>query len=235
MAQQSIKVDAGTGSAVDFSQTTGTNYRQVVTLGDPTTDANYVAVDNSNLHVKFSNSTITAINPSSTITISGSVAVNIGQTIEIVAGTALIGRVTAINPSSTIEIVAGTALIGRVAASGETSTIYNGVSVLTPQFTVISVNMIGNSNIINATSGKQTRVLAMNFIASTAVAVYITDGAGGGGLNGTSTNPQFYASSGGIVLPHNPIGWFQTSVGNTLVMNLSTTVWVGGSVVYVAV
>src|SRR3990167_5415410 len=84
MAQESIKVDAGTGSDVEFQGlATSGFYRQGVTVGDPSTDANLASVDaGGNLHVlirptfvvltQFTNATLQFTN--STISALGNVA-----------------------------------------------------------------------------------------------------------------------------------------------------------------
>jgi hypothetical protein len=92
----------------------------------------------------------------------------------------------------------------------------------------IAASTSGNNTLVAALTGLRIRVLAVGLMASAAVNVKFQDGAGGTDLTGL-----FYlAANGGFVLPFNEEGWFQTSSGTLLNLNLSAANAVGGSLVY---
>ena len=131
---------------------------------------------------------------------------------------------------------AGTNLIGKVSSSNETSTMYDGTTALTPKFAAISAASSGNNTLIAAVASKKIRVLALNLISAAANNIYITSGAGGTAIWAGSTNKANFAANGGMVLPYNPVGWFETLATNTaLVANLSAASAIGGSITYIEV
>jgi hypothetical protein len=89
----------------------------------------------------------------------------------------------------------------------------------------------GNNTIVAAVGGKRIRVLCMDMMASAAVNGKFTDGAGGADLTGLA----YMNIGGGLVRPYTPHGWFQTSAGNALVLNLSAATAVGGCITYLLV
>jgi len=115
--------------------------------------------------------------------------------------------------------------------SEETSTIYNGITPLTPLFTPVAAASNGDNTIISATGGKRIRVLSGAIVASGSVNVKFTDGAGGSGITGTMN----FVSNSGVQIPFAPVGNFQTSSGNALVLNLSGATNVGGWLTYLLV
>jgi hypothetical protein len=132
---------------------------------------------------------------------------------------------------NTAATPAGTNLIGQVSASDETSTLYSGTTALTPGFALISTSSSGASSLVSAVTSKKIRVLALSLVASAAVNVKFQSHVTPTDLTGL----YYLAANGGIVLPYNPLGWFQTIAGEQLDINLSGSIAVGGSLTYVAV
>lgn len=120
-------------------------------------------------------------------------------------------------------------------ASAETGTVFNGLTALSPLFGSISFSNIGSNTVLASVTGKQIRVLAMNFIIGTAANIYLSDAANGTPLWASVVNSAQFSANSGMVLPFIPVGWFQTSANNGLYMQLSTTSAVGGSFVYVTI
>lgn len=92
-----------------------------------------------------------------------------------------------------------------------------------------SVGAAGATNsIVAAVVGKKIRVHS-GFISSVdAKTVQWTDAVGGAALTGAVP----CAVNGGYVLPYNPKGWFETSVGNALGLSLGAATAVAGSITY---
>jgi len=88
----------------------------------------------------------------------------------------------------------------------------------------------GNNTLVAAVSGKKIRVLALfATMTGSAVTIRFEDGAGGTALTG-----QMGPTSGQtIVLPFNPVGWFETSAATLLNMELSGAQSVDGVLVYI--
>jgi hypothetical protein len=137
-----------------------------------------------------------------------------------------------VDVASLPALAAGTNLIGRVSASLETGTLYSGTTALTPKFVKIAASSSGNNTLVAAVTSKKLRVLAFNFTGNGAVNVKFQDGA-----SGTDMTGLYYiaAAGGGISVPFNPLGWFETTANTLLNLNLSGAVAVGGSLVYVEV
>jgi hypothetical protein len=88
----------------------------------------------------------------------------------------------------------------------------------------------GNNTLVAAVSGKKIRVLALfATMTGSAVTIRFEDGADGTALTG-----QMGPTSGQtIVLPFNPVGWFETSAATLLNMELSGAQSVDGVLVYI--
>ena len=79
-------------------------------------------------------------------------------------------------------------------------------------------------------SGKKIRVLALFItMTGTSVTIEFNDGAGGEKLTG-SMGPTAGQT---IVLPFNPVGWFETSDATLLNMELSGAQSVDGALTYI--
>ena len=105
-----------------------------------------------------------------------------------------------------------------------------GVS-LAPKFTAINATTNGDNTIVAAVASKKIRVLAYSFVADAAVGVAFEDGAGGTELSGQMAVVQ----NGGVVMPFNPVGWFETSVNTLLNLETDAVANVRGHLVYVEV
>ena len=133
---------------------------------------------------------------------------------------------------SSFEASAAVRTIDSVSSTVATDAVMNGLVVLTPKFAKISVSANGDNTLVAAVSGKKIRVLAYNFIGNGAVNPKFQSGSGGTDLTGY----KYIASAGGgICAPFNPVGWFETTAGVLLNLNLSAAVGVGGELVYVEV
>lgn len=218
MAQQSIKVEAASsGNDVDFSETGVTgNYRQAVTIGDPISDFSLAQVVNSALMVRVAAGTIENITGTVNATQSGVWVVNVN------------------NSSITSALPAGSALIASVRAitTPDMSTVYNGVTAIVTTIQNIAVGSLGFSTLIGTVAGQRIKVLQMNFVVQSACAVYAVSGSNAAPIWGSSVRPLYFSATGGIVLPYNPNGYFQSASGEGILINLSTSVSIGGSVTY---
>ncbi|MCW2228085.1 hypothetical protein QIH87_49865 (plasmid) [Bradyrhizobium elkanii] len=114
----------------------------------------------------------------------------------------------------------------------DTGTIRNGATALTPKFTKIAVSSSGATTVVALVSAKKIRVLAAYLSPNAAVNIKFQSHATPTDLTGLH-----YATNqgNGLVLPFNPVGWFETVAGEALDINLSGAVAVGGTLVYVEV
>ena len=79
------------------------------------------------------------------------------------------------------------------------------------KYGVIDAAVLGDNTLQAAIVGRKIRVLSLFMVAAGTVATRIEDGASGTALTGQMN----LVANTGFVLPHNPAGWFETSV-NTL-------------------
>lgn len=90
----------------------------------------------------------------------------------------------------------------------------------------------GDNTLVAAVTGKRIRVLALFAIMTgTAVTIRFESAAGGTALTGQMQPTQ----GGGFVLPYNPVGWFETTAGELLNMELSGAQSVDGVLNYVLI
>jgi len=153
------------------------------------------------------------------------------------AGTNAIGKLAAntgvdIGDVDVTSLPALASTVDTITAKIATDAIQNGTTALTPKYGIIDAAISGDNTIQTAVVGKKIRVLAMNLLVAGAVTVRIEDGTGGTAMTGQY---QFGGQGEGIVLPFNPVGWFETSSGTLLNMELSAAISVDGSFVYVEV
>ena len=176
---------------------------------------------------------LTTLTPLSTVSAaqSGSWSVTLG------AGTASIGKLaanggTVIGDVNVATAPARAATTDTITAKLATDAIQNGTTALTPKFATIAAASSGNNTIVAAVTSKKIRVLGWNMVANGAVNAKWQSGAGGTDLTGL-----YYcaAAGGGISVPFNPVGWFETGSNTLLNLNLSGAVAVGGCLVYVEV
>ena len=87
---------------------------------------------------------------------------------------------------------------------------------------------LGSNTLLAAPSSMaRVRVVAMNMVASGAVSVKFQSAAN------DITALQAFAANGGMVLPFNEHGWFETSAGEALNVNLSAANAVGINFQYI--
>lgn len=126
---------------------------------------------------------------------------------------------------------AGTNLIGKVSAGQDTSVIYNGTTSLTPKFAVVDCATSGNNTIVAAVTSKKIRVHQCLLNVAADVTIRWESAADGTALTGQN---QVKAGSG-YILPFSPIGWFETTAGQLLNLELSGAVSVDGVIAYTEV
>ncbi len=102
-------------------------------------------------------------------------------------------------------------------------------------FAPIAAATSGNNTLVAAVAGKKIRVQALCVIAGAAGNVYFTSNTGGTVIFGGSTNKINLAVNGGFVIPFSPPGWFETAVGEALIMNASSTGPFSGGLVYITI
>jgi hypothetical protein len=89
----------------------------------------------------------------------------------------------------------------------------------------------GSSTLVVGVAGRRIVVVSAWLVASVITQSKFQTATGPTDLTG----PAYDAQYGGIVLPFNPGGWFQTAVGDSLLLNLNPAVAVGGSLSYILV
>jgi hypothetical protein len=94
---------------------------------------------------------------------------------------------------------------------------------------VIDHASTGDNTLVAAVTGKKIRVHALFFVVAAAVVVRFESGASGTALTGQMTIP---AEQPTLVLPYNPLGWFETAAGALLNLELGGNVSVDGALVY---
>lgn len=121
------------------------------------------------------------------------------------------------------------------AASAETSTIYSGTTALTPAFQLANIAASQtDSAIVAAVSLKQIRVVAAVMVCGGTATTFTFNSKPGGA--GAAVSMLFAnAANGGAVLPFNPVGWFQTGIGEGLSATTGSGSTTGVQVVYVTV
>lgn len=124
---------------------------------------------------------------------------------------------------------AGTALIGQASTSNETSTIYSGTTALTPKYAIITASSSGNTAVVSAVSGKKIRVIGYYLMANGAVNVKWQS------ATTDKTGLIYLIANTGISVGYNPVGWFETAASEALNINLSASIAVGGTLVYLEV
>lgn len=167
-----------------------------------------------------------------------------GQAVTMGSGVRTAGtqRVTiATDDQVSVALAAGTNLAGKVSAGLDTGSVYNGATALTPKFFNVDVAASGDNTLVAAVASKKIRVLSLQLVhAKSATPV--------GGLIKSSTPTNLYGGTGrfpldntgatgpgGLTLPFNPLGWFETEVNTNLVLNLDAAQRVVGTGQYVEV
>jgi hypothetical protein len=111
--------------------------------------------------------------------------------------------------------------------------VIDGEGVYELKRAVIDTAASPDTSIVAAVSGKKIRVLSLFLVnGHTAVnTVRFESAAGGTALTGQ----MLLAANGGIVLPHNSYGWFETIAGEALSLELAGATTVDGALTYIEV
>jgi hypothetical protein len=96
-------------------------------------------------------------------------------------------------------------------------------------YTPIEVSASGT--LVFGVTGKKIVVLSAWVVASANTNVKWQTSTGAVDISG----PAYCVANGGVVLGFNAGGWFQTAVGDSLLINLSVGVPIGGSLSYILV
>lgn len=124
------------------------------------------------------------------------------------------------------ESTNGGSQLGRIA----TDSVVDGIAALTPKFAAINTSSSGDNTVVAAVAGKKIRVLA--YLVGVSATQQLTWKSGAG----TSLAGQLsFAQYGGVSAPLNQIGWFETAVGEPLVLNLGQAALTGGHLTYIEV
>ena len=136
----------------------------------------------------------------------------------------------AVSASSAPAVIASDQ--ATLAFAYDTSQIMNGKAgvSLTPAKVKISIASATTTTLVALVSSKRIRVLSMYLISTAGNTINLQS-------HTTTTNSDGlpgYAANGGLVLPFNPLGWFDTTSGEALDMVTSGSGQVSGQLVYVA-
>lgn len=126
-------------------------------------------------------------------------------------------------------------IITYPAGAGDTSgyvTSSAGAS-LQVKYAPIDAATSGDNTIVAAVASKKIRVLSAFLVNghTAAQTVRFESGASGTALTGQMVLP----ANGGFVLPHNPHGWFETTAGALLNLELAGATTVDGAISYIEV
>ena len=107
-----------------------------------------------------------------------------------------------------------------------------GGLALVPKFASIDASSSGDNTIVAAVSGKKIRVVALHVtMTGTLVTIAFESGASGTAITGDMTPLK----GNSITLPFCPVGWFETTSGVLLNMELGGSQAVAGCLTYIEV
>jgi hypothetical protein len=93
----------------------------------------------------------------------------------------------------------------------------------------VNASSLGSNAVVSAVNGKSIRVTGVALVTTLANSVKFLSAA-------TDISATFpLGANGGIVLPFNEHGWFQTNSGEALNLNLSVATSTGLSITYVVI
>lgn len=110
----------------------------------------------------------------------------------------------------------------------DTAALKNGATSLTPKFAAISST--GSGDTVALVASKKIRVVSMFLVVAGATTVKFQSG---GATD--KTGAMSFAANGGISLPFNPTGWFETAAGEKLNHVLGSAVAIAGGLTYVEI
>jgi len=106
----------------------------------------------------------------------------------------------------------------------------NGIEMIDIKRAVIDTSA-GDNTIVVAVSGKKIRVLSLFLTAAAAMAVRFESATAGTALTGAMA----LATGTPLVLPYNPLGWFETIAGELLNLETTTSNACDGALQYIEV
>lgn len=95
---------------------------------------------------------------------------------------------------------------------------------------VINISASGNSTLVHGAVNKQVKVFRLKLLVAGATNILIQDG-----NNNVLDGPLDFSANQGMILDFTSIDmppWYQTSIGNDLVINSSNAVQIGGNLDY---
>jgi hypothetical protein len=99
-----------------------------------------------------------------------------------------------------------------------------------PKYAIIDAATLGNNTLISAVAGNKIRVLSLYVVAGGGANTLRFES----GADGTALSGQMgLAANGGLVLPYNEGGWFETAAGVLLNLELSAGTSVDGGLSYI--
>lgn len=123
------------------------------------------------------------------------------------------------------------ATVDSISAKLATDAIMDNVTALTPKFAAIAASSSGDNTLVAAVASKKIRVLSYTLVAAGAVTCRFEDGAGGT----AKTGQMSFGANGGVSVPFNPVGHFETTANTLLNLELGGAVSVAGHLCYVEV
>lgn len=163
------------------------------------------------------------------------------ESTQLVGGSAVVGTAYTILLPSSSSLNAGTASIGTAAvilintANWTVSNRQDVMSMASNNVTVYSYTTgiecsATNNLIISASANRIFKVLGYSLMSQVANNALFQSGSN---LTELKTGTMFFGGSGGIVMPYNPMGWFNVTAGSPLYLKLATANSVGGVISYV--
>ena len=116
----------------------------------------------------------------------------------------------------------------------ESSIIGIGGPDAVPKFANIAVAASGDNVLVTGVASTKLRVVSCFMIAAADVDAYFVDG-GNTAICGDGTNGLDLTANSGFVLDFNPVGWFETTSGDSLDLNLGGAVRVAGCLTYIEI
>ena len=103
-----------------------------------------------------------------------------------------------------------------------------GENLSDPIRAAINVALTPNNTLVAAVAGRKIRVLSLVLVPGAAVTARFESAAGGTALTGEMQ----LAANAVFVLPHNPLGWFETVAAELLNLELGGAIAVDGLLVF---
>lgn len=94
----------------------------------------------------------------------------------------------------------------------------------------ISIASSGANTVVAALASGKIRVISASFVVAAAVSVQFRSGA-----SNVLSGAMSFAQNGGLLLPVNPFGWYQTNNAELLNLQLGGAVQVSGGLQYIEV